>query len=269
MRGVSTLMAFFPTLPMERILVSRREYKYAIADRQLPAIRDYLLRYCVPDANAQTPDWYAIRSLYLDDSDFTLFQDAKIKAPYRLKLRARAYGDASGSIKLEVKRRVRDLVVKTSATVKAPQWAERAPGGLPALAALNLPSMAEFVQFAETFRATPRLLVYYERQAFSSLVDDYVRVTFDRHIQCQSLTRWDLRGDPRAWLPLDAPRAFAQSDSQYVMEVKFTDNPPDWLRDMILHFGLERRGYSKYVRGVARLWHESEPAWDLRPRSAA
>lgn len=262
-------MAFSPTLPMERILVSRREFKYAIADWQLPSIRNYLLRYCVPDANAQSADWYAIRSLYLDTNDFALFRDSKEKAPYRFKLRARAYGDASGSIKLEVKRRVRDLVVKSSATVKAPQWAELAPGGLPALASLGLPSMAEFVQFTETLRATPRLLVYYERQAFSSLVDNYVRVTFDRHIQCQSLNNWDLLGDHRAWRPLDAPRAFGQSDSQYVMEIKFTDYPPDWLRDMVLHFGLERRGYSKYVRGVARLWHEAEPAWDLRPRSAA
>lgn len=248
---------------MERILVSRREFKYAIRDWQLPAIRDYLLRYCTPDANSQSADWYAIRSLYLDNDAFTLFADSKAKAPYRFKLRARAYGDASGPIKLEVKRRVRDLVVKASATMQPAQWKNAPPD------ALSLPAAAEFLQLSETLRATPRLLVYYERQAFSSIVDNYVRVTFDRHIQCQPLSEWDLLGDPRAWRPLDAPRAFGDGGSPYIMEIKFTDTPPAWLRDMAIHFGLERRGYSKYVRGVAGLWLDSEPAWDLRPRSAA
>jgi SPX domain protein involved in polyphosphate accumulation len=259
-----------PTKP-GTICVARSEFKYQICGEELPAIRQWLLRYCVPDENSREGDWYAIRSLYLDNSDFRLYRDAEEKLPFRFKLRARAYGDASGGIKLEVKRRVQDLIVKTSATVRAPHWATAAPDGLRGLYDVATPAMGEFLQLTETTRATPRMLVYYERQAFSSLVDEYVRVTFDRHMACQPMLKWDLRGDPREWVSVDAPAAFAERDSAYVMEIKFVASPPAWLRDLVLRFGLQRRGFSKYGRAVQRGVLGFEPALDLTPglRSSA
>jgi len=252
--------------PPDIIHVARSEYKYQIRAEVLPAIRRWLLQYCVPDENSRNGDWYAIRSLYLDNDDFRLFRDSREKLAYRLKLRARAYGDANGSIKLEVKRRTRDLIVKTSATVRQAQWVEAAPYGLDGLNAIAKPSMHEFLQLADTLRATPRLLVYYERQAFSSVVNDYVRVTFDRNVACQPMDRWTLTGDARQWLCLDAPTVFADRDSYYIMEVKFLDDPPAWLRDLVLEFGLERRGGSKYVKGIRRSFLYRDPAWDLYPQ---
>ncbi|HEU0119069.1 MAG TPA: polyphosphate polymerase domain-containing protein [Bryobacteraceae bacterium] len=249
----------------EMIQVARSEYKYRIRAAELPALRNWLLRYCTPDENSRSGEWYAIRSLYLDNAEFRMFQDAKQKAAYRLKLRARAYGEAQGSIKLEVKRRVRDLIVKTSATAQQSQWREASPLGLPGFHALSKPSMAEFLQLAESMHATPKMLVYYERQAFSSFVDDYVRVTFDRNVACQPMNSWDLTGDPRHWLSVDAPTGFGESESTYILEVKFLDAPPAWLRDMVLYFGLQRRGGSKYVKSIQRALLYRDPAWDLEP----
>ncbi|MBI2686316.1 MAG: polyphosphate polymerase domain-containing protein [Acidobacteria bacterium] len=248
---------------LEVIHVARTEFKYRVRAEDLPAIQRWLLRYCVPDENSREGDWYAIRSLYLDNNEFRLFQDAKLKTAYRLKLRARAYGDARGGVKLEVKRRVRDLIVKTSATLTQPQWTNAAPAGTRGLSDLAKPSMSEFLQFTETLHAAPRMLVYYERQAFSSFVDEYVRVTFDRNIACQPMTEWDLAGDPRKWLSVDMATGFDERESTYVMEVKFLDSPPAWLRDFTLAFGLVRRGGSKYVRSVKRALSYREPAWDL------
>lgn len=239
---------------LDTVHVSRTECKYRVRASELPALRQWLLRYCVPDENSRGADWYAIRSLYLDNDDFRLYRDAQQKLSYRLKLRARAYGDGAGKWKLEVKRRVRSLVVKTSASV---------PAGWNGVAESVKPSMAEFLQFTDSLHATPRMLVYYERQAFSSVVDEYVRVTFDRNVCCQRMTRWDLYGDPRAWIQLDAPTGFGEKDSTYIMEVKFQETPPAWLRDFVVHFGLERRGGSKYVKAMQRSMFYREPAWDL------
>jgi SPX domain protein involved in polyphosphate accumulation len=253
-----------PLATTESIQIARSEFKYQVSGEELAAIQKWLLRYCVPDENSQGGEWYPIRSLYLDNSDFRLYQDAAEKLPFRLKLRARAYGDARGSVKLEVKRRVRDLIVKTSATAKQAQWASAARG-LQGLCDTATPAMGEFLQLTETLQATPRVLVYYERQAFSSAVDDYVRVTFDRHMACQPMRAWDLHGDPREWLAVDAPKAFGERDSPYVLEIKFVDRPPAWLRDLTLRFGLERRGFSKYGRAVQRGVLHFEPAWDVSP----
>lgn len=256
-----------PWPKMETIHISRSELKYRVRAPELPALRRWLLRYCVPDAHSRGGEWYGVHSLYLDNGDLRLFQDAQQKLPHRLKLRARAYGEAGGSVKLEVKRRVRDRIVKTSATLAARRWAEAAPLGLRGLRDLAEPSMGEFLQLTESLRATPRMLVSYERQAFSSAVDEYVRVTFDRNIRCQALPRWELIGDARAWVPVDAATGFGERESTYVMEVKLLDSPPEWVRDLVLSFGLERRGGSKYVRSAQRALLYREPAWDLWPHS--
>jgi hypothetical protein len=50
---------------METIHIARTEAKYRVRAEELPAMRDWLLRYCVPDENSRGGDWYAIRSLYL------------------------------------------------------------------------------------------------------------------------------------------------------------------------------------------------------------
>jgi len=254
-----------PLTKTESILIARSEYKYQVPAADLPAIQDWLLRYCVPDEHSKGGDWYAIRSLYLDNRDFRLYKDTREQLPFRLKLRARTYGDAGGSVKLEVKRRVRDLIVKTSATVRQPQWAAAGAQGLRGLYESATHSMGEFLQLTETLGASPRLLVYYERQAFSSTVDDYVRVTFDRHMACQPMRRWDFNGDPREWLAIDAPKTFGERESQYVLEIKFVNRPPAWLRDLTLRFGLERRGFSKYARAVERGALNHELAFDYSP----
>lgn len=245
--------------------MARSEFKYSVPSAEVPAIAAWLARYCIPDEFSRGGDWYAIRTLYLDTCDYRLYRDAAEGLPFRLKLRARTYGDANGDVKLEIKRRLRDLIVKTSATVKASDWSRASATGLSGLLALGKPSTQEFLQLAESFQAAPRILVYYERKAFTSVVDDYVRITFDRRMSCQPEHDWNLAGTPRQWLPVDASTTFGLLESNCVLEIKFQDAPPAWLRDMVLRFGLERRGFSKYVRAVERGALGEEAAWDVLP----
>ncbi len=247
------------------IRVARSEFKYFVHAADVPAMTDWLSNYCIPDEFSRGGDWYSIRTLYLDTSDFRMYRDAAEGLPFRLKLRARTYGDATGDVKLEVKRRLRDLIVKTSATIRASDWNHVAPDGLSGLLALGKPSTLEFLQLAETFQAMPQVLVYYERKAFSSVVDDYVRVNFDRRMSCQPEHDWNLLGTPREWLSVDAPKTFGERESNYVLEIKFQDVPTAWLLDMTLRFNLERRGFSKYGRAVERGVLREEPAWDYCP----
>jgi hypothetical protein len=107
--------------------------------------------------------------------------------------------------------------------------------------------------------------VTYERQAYFSVVDDYVRVTFDRRMRCQPVHKWTLTAPERGWRAVDDPASVGAASSLYVMELKFAIAPPVWLRDLVRRFDLSRRGYSKYGRAVRRCFMEREAAWDLRP----
>lgn len=246
------------------IRVARSEYKYHVRFEQIAPITKWLASYCVPDALARG-EWTPVRTLYLDTSDFRLYRESKETLPFRLKLRVRGYGDASGKVKLEIKRNVRGLIVKKSAVIKAEDWSLLATRGMGHLYEIDSPSANEFLQLVEILRAEPAILVYYERKAFSSVVDHYVRVTFDCRIQGQRMRAWDLRGSPKTWMPLDAAGRIGERDSPCVLEIKFLDSPPAWLRDLVLRFHLERRGFSKYCQGVERTAMHREDALDSYP----
>lgn len=238
--------------------ISRYEFKYHIPPDRLPELRRYLLRYCDADVNSRG-DWYPIYSLYLDNDGYKMYRDTEDGAPWRMKLRVRGYANAEAPVKLEVKRRLKDQVRKTSALVSASDWAR--VGRVADLPGIG--QRGEFVRFTESLRAAPKMLVSYERLAFSSKIDDYVRVTFDRRMRCQPMRDWSLAGQECRWRSVDDPASLGGGRSVYLMELKFVLAPPAWLRDMVNHFELQRRGYSKYGRAVRRCVFERESAWDL------
>jgi SPX domain protein involved in polyphosphate accumulation len=243
------------------IEVSRYEFKYLLAPAQVADVRRFLLRYCTPDLNARGLDWYGIESLYLDTTDYRFYRAARHKELNRLKLRVRGYANDAGPVKFEVKRRTGDLVTKRSLLVSRDQWNHLCHSGA---AGGEIASAGEFMFVKERFHAAPKLLVRYERQAFHSTVDDYVRVTFDRRIQCQPVQGWTLDPPSGDWRSVDQGSA----SSAYVLEVKFQLAAPAWLRDLVTSLGLERRGFSKYVRGLRRTEAAYEPAWGLRTTAA-
>lgn len=247
---------------MDSMIVTRYEFKYLLSPARAPDVRHFLLNYCVPDVHTPGQEWYGIQSLYLDTGDFLFYRQSSENAMERMKLRVRAYASGDGPVKLEVKRRVNDLVTKRSLLFARPSWEQLRCHGLAAVPPEELTSLGDFGLQAERLRAAPKLLVDYERQAFHSDIDDYVRITFDRRIRCQPMNDWSTAGSPRRWRLID--NSAPGGESAYVLELKFQRHPPLWLRDLVTRFGLARHGFSKYARGVRSTLAERDPGWDLR-----
>lgn len=248
---------------MNIIDVSRYEFKYLLNSEEVPEVRRFLLQYCTPDVNANGNEWYGIHSLYLDTPDYAFYRASSEKAMERLKLRVRGYSTGTGPVKLEIKRRRGDVVSKKSMITSQEVWSAVHHNGLWSLAEAASDCLP-FVRLAEELSARPKVLVIYERHALHSHVDDYVRVTFDRRILSQRMHRWSLRGDPRGWLSVDDPASLSEEYSTYVLELKFQVAPPAWLRDLVIRFGLARRGFSKFSRAITRMRSDRDNAWDLR-----
>jgi hypothetical protein len=51
-----------------------------------------------------------------------------------------------------------------------------------------------------------------------------------------------------------------------ILEIKFTDRFPNWLRDFVRHFGIMRSASAKYSHGVdvigEEVFHDGYRAWD-------
>jgi hypothetical protein len=253
---------------MTASLLSRYELKYLIEPRRIAEIREAVRNYCALDEHCLSGDgFYSIDSLYFDTADYRFYHDSENKTPVRVKLRARTYPDAPGSIvKLEVKRRVHDVVVKSSAIVERDGWAKWLNGGgdRSGLPAETRRWLDHFLLYQTCWKAGPKMLVRYQRQALRSQVDDYVRITFDRRILCQPKTAYGLDARPNRWKPIDDPESIGLTGG-VVMELKFTSRPPAWMADLVRRFGSVRQGYSKYGSAVRRIRTDQSVYWDLAP----
>ncbi len=232
-------------------VIERYEYKYLVPERVVPLVREALSTVCHPDRFAGPTGRYRVRSLYFDTLDRQLFWANQREARDRFKVRARSYPGREGPVFLEVKRRVGDVIVKSRAAVPEASWRDAAKGrGLELVAPHALPHAEAFALRVERHHLEPALLVDYEREPFTSEVDGYARVTFDRDVRAQPVERWDLEGEPKRWRAVEAlDRAYAQ-ERVAVLELKFERRPPSWMVSMVRRLELVRRGFSKYGYGT-------------------
>lgn len=240
-------------LPLvDAVAFQRYEYKYVIPAGMLAPICAFIRPYCDMDRYAarEPENFYTISSLYLDTDGYKTFWDKEQEVPVRFKIRVRTYGElADGPVKFEIKRRFNEVSRKTWVEVPRDSWpalltspASRLTTGFSSSSRMAL---NDFVQLVRGMRAAPKMLVEYQRQAFVSRIDRYVRISFDRRLRYQPVRCWDLRGQPEAWQSSD------ESGANLILELKFMTSAPIWLQDLVRNFGLMRRGFSKYCTAVS------------------
>ena len=88
----------------------------------------------------------------------------------------------------------------------------------------------------------PVLLVVYEREAYVGVNDDRERLTID--IDVRSVSEPDL-GDI-----LITDNFVPIIKNVGILELKFDDVMPQWMKNLVLEFGIERESISKYCLGI-------------------
>ena len=230
----------------------RYEFKYLISEEQVDEIRRAIEPFCVLDPNSEREPShaYGIQSLYLDTPTRDLYRISREKRGRRWKARIRRY-DGADTVFLEIKNKDHDMVKKSRARIPAAGWYERVHGPIAADAS---PAERLFCYRLERYHLIPMLMVRYRREAWLSTVDFYARVTFDRQVVCQSWADWSFDVDDRNWLALDSRRTMLGVPRGVVLELKCLNAVPRWLSHLVRNAGLQKILYSKYCRGVERLF---------------
>ncbi len=244
--------------------LARREYKFLIDEAMVDRVRELIAGYCESDEHAKaTAGRYVCDTLYCDSHRFDLYRATIENAGVRHKVRMRAYPHAPNSpVFLEIKRRVEETIVKTRVGIRG-DWArvveECLLDGVPPrdhAAAENF-----FAQYhsARIGMIVPQVMVRYEREPFSSLVDDYARVTFDREISYQPHSELSFATNSQ-WIAIDGPiEMWPVERSNVVMELKFHSvSPPHWMRRIVHGLELRRLAFCKYTRAVDSMLHRPE-----------
>ena len=262
MSALQSPSSLAPTRAAYDVQLDRHEGKYVVPKRLLPAIRDYIRPFCRPDPNGSgAPPEYAITTLQLDTPSLALHHAKEHDALARFKLRVRTYGKPGTSkIFLEVKRKVRDSIMKTRTSIPFEAWGE----DLMFNVKLNLEfrsskeeiGFLEFVRLVRETGARPVILMRYMRESYMSIHDQYARVSMDHNLEYQPTSDWNNWGENGRWYSVDS--SLAQNKlfhfSGVVLELKTLSDVPHWMIDLVKTFSLVRVGNCKYSNAI---WQEA------------
>jgi hypothetical protein len=232
---------------------SRYELKYIIEEQRAVQVRQFIRSYLVPDEHAD-PDAgnsYPVYSLYLDSPGLCLFRSTVDGLKNRFKLRIRFYDDVpEHPVFLEIKRRISEVICKERACVRRDALKLLFRGIRPGASYLassynqskDAAALQTFHRSCLQIDARAGVYICYQREAYVSPESDQIRVTFDRQISVARYSASSHFSIPPAPTPVDM--------GGVVLEMKFTDRYPNWMRDLVHSLDLWRSPSAKYVAGI-------------------
>lgn len=230
----------------------RFEMKYAVHEDQIPEIRAFIAPYVQPDAHGQPlfgdARGYIVHSVYFDDKHHSGYAGRLEEHDIRNRVRVRTYGHAGETwpVFLECKRKLRSEVIKHRVKLAdTALWAacEDPNPWQVLMRSLSGSARTRAMRFAgviEDDELFPTCATHYVREVY---VDGERRFTVD----------YSVRGSVQPNL-----RSF-QDDGAYpllpagwtVLELKFSDGEPAWMRQLCRAFSLVAEPVSKFGLAMA------------------
>lgn len=240
--------------PNDNMQASRYEFKYLVTEAAAQSIRQFVLCHLEADTFTKSREGvgYPVHSLYFDSPDFMTCRATLRGEKNRFKLRVRFYDDNPDSpLFLEIKRRQNKVILKQRAGVKrscterllASEWLER--DDLFVDDAKNFKAMYNFCELVQKIQAKPSVYTSYMREGYERPHDNRSRVTFDRNLRAGPYTGSIDISELQCWSKPEIDGV--------VLELKFTDNPPSWMGELVEDFDLQKTSVPKYVECVSLL----------------
>ncbi len=241
---------------------ARFELKYVVEASRAVAVADFVSSYLRPsEHNGNGPiRGHPVISLYLDTPDWFFFRQAYNGHKNRMKLRIRFYDNEwKRPAFLEVKRRVSEVICKDRAMISREGVRQILTQGWPhhpfwtdathlAHGKRRLDVSDDFWGFANTSKATGAIFVSYYREIYESEHDEELRVTFDRYIHG---SHYDGSGrlevPKRGWRPYLPPYLSPFPEDGVILELKFDNQAPRWMFDLVKIFNLRQTPVCKYA----------------------
>lgn len=216
----------------------RNELKYFLHPFEYASMRIRMNTLMQKDRNSVTDEGYHIRSLYFDNMHDDALFEKNFGILSRKKYRIRIYNKTDDSIKLERKSKYGDYVCKESATLSRKEYENIMNGNVEFLLKRNEPLLNQFYYGFTVHGLRPKVIVDYTREAYLYPLGD-VRVTFDKGLATVINTLDIFDSHAAAVHVFREPRE--------VIEVKFTEFLPSFIREQLDFKSSLRTAISKYV----------------------
>lgn len=225
---------YYPNLDLKY----RHELKHYVNYHQYFTIRQRLGPLMTQDANANEAGEYLIRSLYFDDINNTALHEKLGGVRDRVKYRIRIYNGEDNIIHFEKKIKMNDYIAKVKESITREMYDEILKGNYEVLNLPHQPLLYEIYHAANNVLLRPKVIVDYVREAYTSKLGN-VRITFDKYMKT-GLNNHNIFDPHLAMVD-------AIDHNFFVLEVKYDEYLPDYIKTALQLEGLVRQSNSKYV----------------------
>ncbi|GAA0489000.1 polyphosphate polymerase domain-containing protein [Salinibacillus aidingensis] len=216
----------------------RHELKYYVNYHQYYLIRQRLRFFLKQDQHANEKGEYHIRSVYFDDIENKALQEKQAGIQDRHKYRIRVYNKSDSIIHFEKKIKRNTLIAKEKEAISRQTLNRLLANDYTVLEQEESPLLREIHYEMKNRMLRPKVIVDYVREAYIARTGN-VRITFDKDLRTglYKIDPFDLELYPIK--TIDEP--------VYILEVKYDEYIPNYIRDALQLSGLQRQAASKYT----------------------
>lgn len=180
---------------------------------------------------------YRIRSLYFDDCYNSYYNENEMGTDPREKFRIRIYNADPGRIRLEIKSKEHGMTRKRSCPLTREQCEELMAGRPLPVSPEYPPVLQRMNLLMRTRFLLPKVIVEYDRIPYIDELGN-TRITLDRNIMSSDAVR--------SFLEPEIPRRPILAAGQHILEVKYDEFLPDYIRGNLQLQSLTQTAFSKY-----------------------
>lgn len=220
----------------------RNELKYIVTNNELEVVGAKLKHLLQMDPYVdQEIGYYVVKSLYFDDYEDNCFHNNEFSLGRRKKYRIRIYGNESDFMLLEKKEKENSRSKKTSYKLSRAEYNKLFYADVSELYWNATDALLkEFALQMMMNRFTPKVIIKYERTPFIHFPGN-VRVTLDRNISAS--------GEIDRFLDHSYTVIPVIEEGYHLLEVKFDEFLPEYIKQIIQLDTLEQATFSKYYLG--------------------
>jgi len=228
----------------------RSEYKYIVPNTKMDKLRKMIMPFVDIDkfAKDREGNHYTVKSIYFDSPNFLFYSEKNDHEKHRKKVRLRGYNseNSNNTVFLEIKRKYEAPIFKNRCPLKYEDSKKIFSGKSIENYVENNLKFPNAVDDAKRFfyqiytkKLMPVVNVIYEREPFLGKLDNNIRITFDKNLRSSPYpTIDDLYNEKRIRYSLKG---------RFILEVKFNDYYPSWMKPIIGVLGLQKVPASKYT----------------------
>ena len=192
------------------------------------------------DSHTPSCGRYVIHSLYFDDYKDMSLNTTNSGLFKRFKWRIRYYDDDLNYLVLERKEKLCGRCHKKSCRLTLDEYDAIVSGNVDLVYDTSKDLIKEFVRDMMFYDYRPKVIIDYERIAFVEEITN-VRITFDMKISAS----YELEN----FIDGDYTRFYVNPSGVNVLEVKFDNILPSYIRKIVESYGFKQTSFSKYYYG--------------------